>query len=172
LSAVQRRRANRLAADGLVKWVNFPDLVRAHDAHGPVSVEVDGAPMPGGLGLNVGLRVTQQFARGRGSMLAAAITRLVTRAVVGSVARNVADGGKGNSLAGLLVGLAVEGAMSAADTPDTRSWVTLPARIHVARSTLPVGRHDVGVRFRGRIRTRTIEIERDGFVVLNFSDLR
>ena len=172
LSAVQRRRANRLAAEGLVKWVNFPDLEPAHDAHGPVSVEVDGAPIPGGLGLNVSLRVTQQFARARGSILAAAITRLVTRAVVGSVARNVADGRKGNSLAGLLVGLAVEGAMSAADTPDTRSWVTLPARIHVARTTLPEGRHQVGVRFRGRMRTRTIDIKRGGFVVLNFSDLR
>jgi hypothetical protein len=62
--------------------------------------------------------------------------------------------------------------MSAADTPDTRSWVTLPARIHVARARLKAGRHRVRVRFRGRIRAQTIELKKDGFAVVNFSDLR
>lgn len=172
LSANERRRAQRVATEGLVKWVNYPELAPPRDARGPVRVEVDGVSMPGGVGLNVAHRVAEQFARSRGTILAAAITRLITRAVVGGVARAVADGSKRDSVGGFLVGLAVEGAMTASDTPDTRSWVTLPARIHVSRASLPVGRHRVGVRFRGQVRTRTIEIKRDGFVVLNFSDLR
>ena len=48
---------------------------------------------------------------------------------------------------------------AAAEQADLRGWLTLPARIHVARLTLPQGRHNVTVTRRGRRLTELDGVE-------------
>jgi hypothetical protein len=128
--------------------------------------------MVGGEALDIEDRVMDTFDEIQGGIIAAAIVRMITRAIAGEATNAVARKASGSGPVGLLAGLLVEGAMTAADTPDTRSWVTLPSRIHVARSRVPAGRHTVNVRLGGFNRTGTVEVAPGGFAVLNFSDFR
>ena len=172
LNSKQRNRANRFAAKGILKWVNYPSLRRVGRNWGRVSVQVDGRGVAHGVALDVERRVVEQHKRVKGTLIAASITRLISRAVAGEASQAVTKKASGSGIVGLLVGLAVEGALTAADTPDTRGWVTLPARFHVARARLPAGRHTVVVRYRGQLRQRTVDLSPGGWGLLNFSDLR
>ena len=60
----------------------------------------------------------------------------------------------------------------AADTPDTRSWATLPARLGFARMRLPAGTHRVRVDVLGYSQTLEVEIEAGGWALANFTQLR
>jgi len=117
-------------------------------------------------------KVIAQHEEVEGTIIAASITRLISRAVAGQATQAITEKASGNGLAGLLVGLAVEGALTAADTPDTRSWVTLPARFHVARARLAAGKHTIAVRYRGQVRRTEVDLKPGGWAVLNFSHLR
>ncbi len=172
LSPAERRRANTFAAKGILKWVNYPRLTRVRDGRPRVGVRVDGRGVEDGLALNVTDRVLDQYEQIKGTLIAASITRLLTRAVAGEASQAITKKSSGNGLAGLLVGLAVEGALTAADTPDTRSWVSLPDAIFVSRTRVPPGEHTVEVSYRGRIRRATVDIAPNGWAVVNFSDLR
>ena len=61
---------------------------------------------------------------------------------------------------------------TALDTPDTRSWETLPARIAVARVRLPAGRHRVVIDARGWARSQDIVVEKGGWQVVSLMALR
>lgn len=174
LSSAEQRRANEFAVKGLLKWVNYPKLKRSIKSRwSNVQVVLDERqPMVGGEALDIEDRVMDTFDEIQGGIIAAAIVRMITRAIAGEATNAVARKASGSGPVGLLAGLLVEGAMTAADTPDTRSWVTLPSRIHVARSRVPAGRHTVNVRLGGFNRTGTVEVAPGGFAVLNFSDFR
>lgn len=172
LSPADRRRANTFAAKGLLKWVNYPSLRRVRGASAQVQVAVGGRSLPAGVALNVERRVVEQYERNKGTLVAASITRLLTRAVAGELTNVATRKASDSGPLGLLLGLAVEGALTAADTPDTRSWVTLPARFHVARACVPAGRHAVSMRYRGRQLSQQVEIRPGGWAVANFSALR
>lgn len=84
------------------------------------------------------------FERVRPQLARAAITRALSRQTVRRTVAS-ADGpgdGKGANLGHLLGGL-LAGTMEAGDTPDTRAWSTLPARLGVARLALAPGTYDV-----------------------------
>lgn len=173
LSSKQRNQANTFAAKGILKWVNYPSLTRvAGTKRGVVRVGVDGRALDTRVALDVEDRVIAQHEDIKGTLIAASITRLISRAIAGEATQAATKSASGSGIAGLLVGLAVEGALTAADTPDTRSWVTLPAQFHVARARIPAGNHTVDVRYRGRVRTAEVALEPGGWAVVNFSDLR
>lgn len=172
ISAAERRRANVFAAKGALKWVQYPRLVRSRSNRGQVTVEADGGPLAGGMGLDVEGRALAQHDKVKGSLIAASLTRMLTRAIAGEATQAVSRAAAKDNVIGLLAGLAVEGAMTAADTPDTRSWVTLPARFHLARGRLPAGKHTITVRLRGSTRQAEIDLQPGGWAVVNFSDLR
>ncbi|MFN3198669.1 MAG: hypothetical protein ACE366_09690 [Bradymonadia bacterium] len=172
LSRSEQRRANNFAAKGILKWVNYPQLKRYRSNLSSVNLSVDGKDVPGGRALDVQSRVVKEYQRIEGTLLAAAITRLLTRAVAGELTQAAASGKKKNSLAATLLGLAVEGALTAADTPDTRSWVTLPAQLYIARKQLPPGKHTIRLKVRGQLREAAVDLQPGGFAVVNFSDLR
>ncbi|MCA9543087.1 MAG: hypothetical protein KC613_01820 [Myxococcales bacterium] len=172
LSRQEQRRAQAFAAKGVLKWINYPALRRARLPEGPISVAVDGQAVESGNGLFVSQAVLAEFQRHEGSLIAGAITRMITRAVAGELSGAAANKGSNNGLAGLLVGLAVEGAMAAADTPDTRSWVTLPERIQVARARVAPGQRTITVRHLGRDHTATLDLQPGGWAVVNFSGWR
>jgi hypothetical protein len=172
LSSSERRQANTFAAKGIVKWVNYPKLRKGRPGRRLNAVEVDGRGIPSGEALNVRNRTIAEFERVEGSLIAAAIVRLITRAVAGELTQAATKKASGSGALGLLAGLALEAGMTAADTPDTRSWVTLPARYYVARARVPAGDRVVRVRMGGIGRTAKINVPAGGWAVVNFSDLR
>jgi hypothetical protein len=172
LDADQRRRANIFAAKGVLKWVNFPSLRKVHTNHGRLTVHAGDAQLPTGSGLNVERAVLSEFELIKGTLLASAITRLITRAVAGEISQAAVKSGSNNGLAGLLVGLAVEGAMAAADTPDTRSWVTLPSQFSLARARLPAGTHQIVVRHGDQEQHAEVTLTPGGWGLVNFSGWR
>jgi len=104
----------------------------------------------------------------KGKMIASAITRLITRAVTGEVTKKATGGGA----FGLLASLGAQIAMTATDTPDTRSWSTLPARLAVARVRVPAGTHVIDVGVSGERKQQTIELKPGGWAVVNLTVLR
>jgi hypothetical protein len=103
----------------------------------------------------------------KGAVVASAITRMITRAVAGEAIRR----GSGGGTLGALLSLGTQLTMTVADTPDTRSWSTLPARMAFGRIQLPAGKHQVTLGARGMRGRYTVQIKPKGFAVLNLTVL-
>jgi len=176
LGAANEARAREFAAKGLLKWVNFPKLERSPPAFRQVRVRIDDRPAGTELGENVGLLVADAWDRLKGTVMVAAITRMIVRAAAGEATHQAArSGGAAGGLA-LLAGLAVEGAMTAADTPDTRSWVTLPSHVVLSRAEVRPGRRLVAVEFEGAAgrerRDFDVHVPPGGFAVVVAATMR
>ena len=78
----------------------------------------------------------------------------------------------GGSLLGLVLSLGTQATLTALDTPDTRSWETLPARVAIARVRVPAGRHTVRIDARGVIRTAQVDVDKGGWSVVSLMGLR
>lgn len=172
LSPAEQRRANVFAAKGVLKWVNYPKLVRGIDRDGRVWASVGQQRMNAGIALDVALATKLHYEAYKGGMIAAAVVRLISRAVAGEASQAAGKKLSNSGIAGLLIGLAVEGAMTAADVPDTRSWVTLPGRYWLAYGDLPAGEHFVRVGVAGQVITRRITVTAGQTAVMNISDIR
>lgn len=178
LSEEDAATANRLAVAGALKWVNFPMLTDSGVPPRSVSVNLDGAPVATGLIADVSEQVHSSWRSVAGALMAAAITRMITRAIAGGAtragSRAVAQSSDKPAIGvlGWIAGVAVEGAMAAADVPDTRSWTTLPGRIHIARARLEPGLHRVSVSVDGRTDTQPVEVSDRTVKVVNFSRVR
>ncbi len=179
LSAKEQKEIARLAAKNAVQWVNYPELVRAQSTIIHPKLSVDGQKLSTSLALDVETKVLEYFKSIESSIIASAFTRMLTRAIAGEVSEavtaaaiNSKDKNKSGDLIGLLVGLAVEGGMSAADTPDTRSWVTLPAQFSLARYDVPTGKHVVRLQKGDRWHEIKIDVRENRVHVINFSDIR
>jgi tetratricopeptide (TPR) repeat protein len=171
LDPVQNQAARRLAGQGLVTWVNYPTLESAPHSYAPPSVQVDsGALAVDGI-TDVEALVREAFSRQKGALVASALTRLITRGAVGAGAGVGVARATNSGALGMLAALVTQATLTAVDTPDTRSWATLPARIAVARAVLPAGRHVVRTSAQGVTRERTIDLAENGFVVVNLTEL-
>ncbi|NUN14392.1 MAG: hypothetical protein HUU55_12245 [Myxococcales bacterium] len=149
MSDSQREQANLLAARGALTWVNFPSLQPTSSPYPDPVVLVDGSPVSQELAVDVSSKITNSFERIRPVAIIAAITRAVARIVAGIGTDQATQKGSGNKGLAALLGLAIQGALTAADTPDTRSWVTLPEKIWVSRTRLPAGRVELTLRASG-----------------------
>lgn len=87
------------------------------------------------------------------AIIARSIARAVVKVAASNNAKQVARNGNNNnndaSMAGLLGAMAVQVAAYATERADTRSWLTLPANIHLARLFLPSGSYNVKVELLG-----------------------
>ncbi len=168
ISPYDQGRANRLALQGLVTWVNYPSLGKARGEWDVPQGFADGRPFgfEGMLALDV--EAERAWKEHEGKIIASAITRMLTRVVAGEVAKRASGGG----ILGLLLGLGTQATLSATDTPDTRSWSTLPARIAFARLRMPAGRHAFQLSARGTTKRQTVDLEKGGWAVLNLTVLR
>jgi len=146
MSAEEHRALQRSALSASVKWVNFVEL---KDTRPPRAGEglISGLPRAPSplLSVNLSALARSEFEVASGKMLTAALTRLLTRAAVGAGSRAVTRRRLG-PLGSLLLGLVIEGGMSAADTPDTRAWSTLPAQLSLFWLTLPPGTYQLSSR--------------------------
>jgi tetratricopeptide (TPR) repeat protein len=169
-------KANELAAKGLLTWINFPDLTRSRPRFARTGAAIDGRPVALPIREDVTRLVTADWDAIKGTLMGAAIVRMVTRAVAAEATQRGAEAGGAAGGLALLAGLAVEGALFAADTPDTRSWVTLPSEIFVARAEVARGRHQVSVTYEGasgRVASnRAIDVPPAGFAVVTAASMR
>jgi hypothetical protein len=161
--------ANRLAAQGLVTWVNFPALGREQGGYELPVATVDGAEVPLAEAVDVAHEVRREWKKIQGKIIVSAITRLIARYSAGAVIQAAA--GK-NDLVGTLLSLGAQVTLTALDTPDTRSWETLPARVAVARVRVPAGKHVVRLAARGATRTVDVTLEKGGWSVVSLMALR
>jgi hypothetical protein len=97
--------------------------------------------------------------------MAAATTRAVARVLLGTAiegAASTSDKKEVRAL-GTLLSLLTQAALAAADTPDTRSWETLPARLGLSRVRVAPGAHRVRLEARGQRRLGTLEVTAGGW---------
>ncbi len=163
------RAANKLAAQGLVTWINYPTLAEGQGQYANPDVVVDGTRVALEGAVDVSEQVRKEWHKIEGKVVASAITRLITRLAVGEGIQ--AASGKDSTL-GFLASLATQATLTALDTPDTRSWETLPARVAVTRLRLPPGRHTVRLDTRGVSRTQPFDLPKGGFRVVSLMALR
>jgi uncharacterized protein len=85
------------------------------------------------------------------SIMARSVARVVVKAMANKKAREAAlkNNNKDNAMAGMLGVLALQVATVATERADTRSWLTLPANIQLARLSLPPGNYSVKVELLG-----------------------
>ncbi len=180
LTPAEAQRANALAAQSTMKWINYPQLTRVAYQPKPADLFVDNQKYAHSKALEIEERVIAYNDEQQGAVVTSAITRMISRAIAAqaaqattqAIAKSSSKTSDSASALGFLVGLIVEGGMSAADTPDTRSWVTLPARMRFARISLPEGEHLIQLKRGSRYEEVTVSLKSNGFAVVNFSALR
>lgn len=160
-------RANELAAQGLVTWVNYPAMAKPK-AYADAKLSIDGKAEPLELALSVDMEAEKAWEEARGALVASAITRLVARIIAGQTTKKVAGGG----LVGTLLSLGTQATLTATDVPDTRSWATLPARIALARVALAPGQHQVQVIASQSEKKITVDAKPGGWSVVSVTILR
>ncbi len=157
---------NDLIAQGAVSWVIYPALQRRANVMNP-QLFLDKTPVAGWHGYALDLEVERAWAKVQPSVVASAITRALARFAAGKITKAAAGGG----LVGSLLSIGTQAGMAAADTPDTRSWSTLPARIVLVRLTLPAGDHELVFNYPGRGEKRSVTIKKDGYATTVFDAL-
>lgn len=162
--------ANRLAAQGLVTWINYPTLGPERGGYTIPACVLDGKYVQLEEAVNVTQQVRAEWKKIEGKIILSAITRMISRLAIGTVAGAVA--GQRNGLIGALVSLGAQATLTALDTPDTRSWETLPARVAIARVRVPAGKHVVHLDARGVLRDTTVDVEKGGWAVVSLMALR
>jgi hypothetical protein len=172
MSPADSSAANRLAAQGLVTWVNYPELGKARLGWTDPRVSVDRRAQALDGVLAVDAEARRAWDDARGAIVASAITRMITRIVAGEAAGAGVKSATDNPLVGVLVSLGTQATLTALDTPDTRSWETLPARVALARVRVPAGKHQVTMSANGAARERSVTLEPGGFAVTTLTVLR
>ncbi len=161
--------ANKLAAQGLVTWINFPSLAPGRGKWDIPACKLDGQFVQLEEAVDVDHEVRTEWKKIEGKIIVSAITRLIARAALGQGIQTAA--GRDNII-GILASLGTQATLTALDTPDTRSWETLPARVAVARVRLPPGRHSVVIDARGWKRTQEVVVEKNSWQVVSLMALR
>jgi hypothetical protein len=168
MSPANAATANRLAAQGLVTWINYPELGKPKGTYDNPSVSLgsEWIQLEGALAVDLEARAAWEDAKG--PIMAAAIVRMITRIVAGEALRQSAK----DSTVGALLSLGTQAALVAADTPDTRSWETLPARVAIGRMRVQPGQHRVILTSRGVKKTSTLTLKPKDWAVAGITVLR
>jgi hypothetical protein len=167
--------ATELAAKGLVTWVNFPRLGKARGRYEIPAMWLDGRPEPLDHALDIEAEVRREWKESEPAVILSAITRLIARAAVGEIAHRSTAAASDNEAAGIIglfAGLAATATLTILDTPDTRSWVTLPANVAIYRQRVRAGSHHVRVNARGMWKDYRLTLRRRGWAVLVATALR
>jgi tetratricopeptide (TPR) repeat protein len=164
--------ANQLAVQGLVTWVNYPSLAPEQGNYETPLVTLDRSTRPLVTAVDVSAEVRRAWSKLEGPIVASAISRMVVRAVAGEGIRRAGGGSGTAGVIALLASIGTQATLTALDTPDTRSWETLPARIAIARVRVPAGKHTVHLEARGVSRVQPIDVPANGLRVVSLMALR
>jgi hypothetical protein len=168
ISPYDESRANRLAAQGLVTWVNYPRLGKPKGTWANPTFALDNQWQILDGALAVDLAAEQAWEEVKGTVVASAITRTIARIVAGQVAGKATNDG----VLSLLLNLGTQATLTAMDTPDTRSWSTLPARIAIGRVQVPAGTHIVELGAREDRHRETLTLKPGGWAAVVHTVLR
>ncbi|MBA3550028.1 MAG: hypothetical protein H0T76_26415 [Nannocystis sp.] len=161
-----------------LKFIIYPELVPSRALFNTGQLLVDGVEWPLELATNLDAEIVREYETLKPKIIGAAITRLIVRAAVAEGARAAGSQAKdgAGAIVGLLAALAAEGAMVAADKPDTRSWTLLPAFVFVARVPVTPGQHRLAVTAMGsggrEHRDILVDVKSGGFAVVDVTTLR
>ncbi|WP_394843765.1 hypothetical protein LZC95_42790 [Pendulispora brunnea] len=161
--------ANKLAVEGAAIWINYPTLAPGQGGYAIPVASVDGRSVGLEEAVDVEKQVRAEWHSIEGRVAASAITRALARVGVGEGVKTVAGR---DSTVGFIAAIGSMIALTAADTPDTRSWETLPARVAVTRVRVPAGKHTVRLDARGVSRTAEVNLEKGGWSVVSLMALR
>ncbi|MEM7437522.1 MAG: hypothetical protein AAF436_20380 [Myxococcota bacterium] len=170
LPAGTAQAARRMAGQGLVTWVNYPELAPSRKDY-PTPIVTVGGPRPFENVTNVDAVARHAWEQSKPRVIAAAVVRTVTRGAIGAGAGVAVGQASNNSSVGVLTALVTQAALAAADKPDTRSWATLPARTGVARMRLAPGTHEIQVSVSGRVYASQVTVAAGQWVVIDITDL-
>ena len=162
MSPASAAQANQLALQGLVTWVNYPELGEPRSSYGRPTFMLDGqwARLEGMLAVDQ--EAKRAWERARGAIVASAITRMITRVVAGQATKAAAGG----DTLGTLLSLGIQATLTATDTPDTRNWSTLPARIAFGRVRIKAGSHTIALTAPGGNKKQTVTVPAGGWAVV------
>jgi hypothetical protein len=93
---------------------------------------------------------------------------MIARVVAGQAIQKAGN----NSLLSVLFSLGTQATLTALDTPDTRSWETLPARVAIARVRVPAGEHQILIDARGVSRRQVVSVPKGGWALASLMALR
>jgi uncharacterized protein len=167
ISPSDHAKAAYLAGQGLVTWVNYPELGRAKGTWAAPYVAIDGVAVGLDQAFAVDDAARKAWDAGKAALIISAITRMITRVAIGEGTRRAVGG-----IAGALLSLGSQAVLTATDTPDTRSWSTLPARIAVGRMRIAPGKHKIELSVQGSNKHQTVDIQPGGWAVVNLTVLR
>lgn len=129
-----------------LKVVVYPELVPSQAMFETAELRLDGQPVGLEVASDIQAEVIREYEQMKPKIIGSALTRLIARAAVAEGARAAGNQAKeGGAVIGLVAALAAEGALLAADRPDTRSWTLLPALVLVGRLPVEPGPHTVTV---------------------------
>ncbi len=128
LSDEERRSYHAFYLSNSTVMLRYPDLYIPNQILETPMILINQEPYQASYSLNLKEQMIQAFEEIKDKIMLSAISRMMTRTIVGGTSRAVGKSVKGTA-GGIigLVGLIAEGTMAASDTPDTRSWTTLPA---------------------------------------------
>ena len=183
MSGATRTQVNTMILSGALTHVNFPELSSdglPHRTSTSAKISVDGRPLTLYQGMDVTRSVQTAWLDIAGTLMVAALTRAITRATIGAGGRAVGeaaiqsndDKAAAAGVLGWLVATGAEVALEAADTPDTRSWTTLPAQIRISRTQLSHGLHSAQISLGANYDKQTVPIWEDRLNIINFSRIR
>jgi hypothetical protein len=167
LSPADQAQADRLALQGLVSWVNFPELGRPTGQYVVPSLLVDQRREELEGALDVTAEARRAWDKARGAVVAGAITRLIARIAAGEALRRSTK----NEGVGLLLSLGAQATLTAVDTPDTRSWATLPAHFSLARVRLAPGKHELRIQAGRATGVRPVKLAPKGWAAVSLTSL-
>ncbi|HWB81352.1 MAG TPA: hypothetical protein VG755_40595 [Nannocystaceae bacterium] len=162
---------------GMFKVVTYPELVPHRTIFEDVEMSLDGHELDADLATELTGELVREYDDIKPKIIGAAITRMIARAAAAEAGRAAGQQAKeGGGIIGFLAAAAIEGTLVALDRPDTRSWTTLPARIFVARATVPAGKHELVVKVHGpggwQRRKMQVDVPASGFAVVDVTTLR
>lgn len=160
-------------ARGVAKVVVYPELVATPSRIGLPNVQIDGREVAVEPLIDLDAAVRREYEEIKPQIIAAALTRLATRAALAEGVR--AAGTQESDALGAVLGVIVEGALVALDRPDTRSWTMMPARVYVARVPVSAGQHQIEVGFPGTPgagRNVSVDVPESGFAAVVVTEPR
>jgi len=136
------RDAVRAGITGNAITVAFPAMVQDPYTVAASEVQVAGRAAPTQLVENISAIAKSALDARMTAISARAIARATIKYVLVQTASNQAEQ-QGGSLMGMLTKAVGSAIAAGTEAADTRSWLTVPAQIRVARMVLPPGAHNV-----------------------------
>lgn len=163
-----------LSAEEALTWINFPVLEPADYTYSGFRLNTRSGSRPMQLQADIAAFAVAQWQEDRPavawSAITRAMTRIATREALQATGRAVDNQ---SAVAGGLLrlgGLIAQGAMQAADIPDTRAWNMMPAGIYITRTTVPAGPQEVTLHgagpFGGISQSYRVDVPADGMAII------